>query len=363
MKKIALVAQWIVQVAQTIVLEKSYMAQDISIKFIAEKSGFSPSTVSRVMNGNAREYRISEETEKKILRLADKYDYKPNPVAVSLRVKKSYTIGLVIPSLDNPFFVNVTSILNKELTKKGYNIILTESEDNPEVEAEVINQLLERNIDGLILIPCKEKDKNIGLLESKFEDGIPIICIDRYVKNSKIPYLTTNNEKGAYEGVKYLIERGHKKIACIQGLVESTPSVDRKNGYLAALKEYGLEPFFIGGDAFSIECGERETKKLLKNKEKPTAIFAMSSTIALGVMKTVNEFNYKIPDDFSLMGFDDNIFLDYLSTPLTTIAQPVNEISERAVKALIDHLNGTLDLSNWSSAMLDTKIVHRKSVN
>lgn len=338
------------------------MSQNISIKFISEKSGFSASTVSRVINGNAREYRISEETEEKILAIADEYNYEPNPVAVSLRVKKSHTIGLIIPSLDNPFFVNITSILNKELTKRGYNIILTESEDDPQIEEKHIKQLMERNIDGLLLIPSKERDQNVVILEERFGSGIPIICIDRYIKNSKIPYITTDNEKGAYEGVKYLIERGHQKIACIQGLEQSTPGIDRKNGYLAALKEHGLDPFYIGGDAFSIECGYRETKKILEKEEKPTAIFAMSSTIALGVMRGLEEQEYAIPEDVSLIGFDDYVFLDYLSTPLTTIAQPIKEISEIAARALIDHLDGNLDLSEWASTMLNTKIIHRKSV-
>lgn len=351
-------------IAQTIVQKEfTSMKEDVSLKTIAEKTGFSASTVSRVMNGRAREYRISEETEQLIVETSEELNYKPNPIAVNLRVKKSYTIGLVIPSLDNPFFVNITSILNRELTKKGYNIILTESEDNPEMEEKMIKQLLSRNIDGLLLIPTKDRSRNLNLLEEKFKEGVPILCIDRYIKDSLIPYVTTDNKKGAYQGVRYLIERGHKKIACIQGIEDSSPAIDRRNGYLKALKEHDLEPFFIGGDEFSIECGYRETKALLEKGEHPTAVFAMSSTIALGVIKAVEEFGYNIPGDISLVGFDNNIFLDYLTIPLTTIAQPVEEISEIAVKALMDHLDKKENLKNWTSKMLDTNMIHRMSVN
>lgn len=338
------------------------MSKNITLKFISDQAGYSPSTVSRVMNGNAREYRISEKAEKKILKIAEKYGYKPNPIAVNLRVKKSFTIGLVIPTLENPFFVNVTSILNRELSKRGYNIILTESDDDPTIEGEMINRLLERNIDGLLIIPCKESDQNAGLLESTYDEGIPVLCIDRYIKNSKVPYLTTDNEKGAYEGVEYLINKGHRRIACIQGLKGATPTVDRKNGYLAALEAHGLDPFYIGGDAFSIGCGYREANIILSNEDKPSAIFAMSGTIALGVMKAAEENNCKIPEDISLMGFDDNIFLDYLSTPLTTIAQPVEKISEMAVDAIIEHIDGVQNLSEWSNRMMDTKLIKRKSI-
>lgn len=338
------------------------MGKDISIKFISEKSGFAPSTVSRVMNGNAREYRISEETEEKILKVAKKYDYRANPVAVNLRVKKSHTIGLVIPTLENPFFVNLTSLLNRELAKMGYNIILTESYDDVNTEGEMIDQLLERNVDGLLIIPSEEADQNAKTIKEAFDNGLPILCIDRYLNNSSIPYIITDNEKAAYDGAEFLIDRGHEQIACIQGLKNATPTIDRNRGFKNAIADHGLDPFYIGGDAFSVECGYREALKIIDDIGIPDAIFAMSSTIALGVMEAVEERGLDIPEDISLIGFDDNIFLDYLSTPLTTIAQPIHQISELAVNALIDHIDGKIDLKNWESKMLNTKIIQRKSV-
>lgn len=338
------------------------MSKDISIKFISKKSGFAPSTVSRVINGNAREYRISEETEEKILRVANKYDYRANPVAVNLRVKKSHTIGLVIPTLENPFFVNITSLLNRELSKMGYNIILTESYDDVETEGKMIKQLLERNIDGLFIIPCEEADKNAETIEEAFKNGVPILCIDRYINNSSVPYIITDNEKAAYDGVEFLIKRGHKQIACIQGLKNATPTIDRKKGFRNAIADHELEPFYIGGDEFSVECGHREALKVIDKVGVPDAIFAMSSTIALGVMEAVEEKGLSIPEDISLIGFDNNVFLDYLSTPLTTIAQPIHQLSEIAVNVLIDHIDGTLDLKDWESKMLSTEIIQRNSV-
>lgn len=339
------------------------MSNKVSIKFIAEKTGFSVSTISRVMNGRAREYRISETAEKKIKKAVKEFGYKPNPIAVNLRVKKSFTVGLIIPSLDNPFFVKITGILNRELVKRGYNIVVTESDEDPLLEEKLVKQLLTRNIDGLLLIPCRDREENITLLEDTINNGVPVLCIDRYIENSAIPYIISNNLDGAYEGVKFLVEKGHKKIACIQGLEDSTPSIDRKKGFLKALAEDGLKAFYIGGDEFTVECGYREMNKILKMKEKPTAIFAMSSTIALGIMKAIEENGYSIPKDFSLIGFDDNIFLDYLATPLTSIAQPIEEISEKAAHALINLIDGEIAITDWENKILETHIIHRKSVN
>ncbi|MFH5884672.1 LacI family DNA-binding transcriptional regulator [Halalkalibaculum sp. DA3122] len=338
------------------------MSKNVSIKTIAKESGYSATTVSRVINGHTKKYRISDEAKEKILKIAKEYNYKANPVAVNLRLKKSYTIGLVIPSLDNPFFVNVTSLLNRELTKRGYNIILTESYDEPGTEKEMIMQLLERNVDGVLLIPSQGNTENVELLEETISSGVPILCIDRYIKNSKIPFITTDNQYGAYIGVKHLIENGHKKIACIQGLPDSTPSEDRKKGYLSALDEFDLEPFYIGGDEFSYMCGYRETQILLQKKDLPTAIFAMSSNIALGVMKAVEENGYSIPEDLSIVGFDNYEFLDHIKVPLTSIAQPIDEISHIAVKVLLDYVDGKMDDSDWENPSLKPSMILRDSV-
>jgi|SRR5699024_1195558 len=133
-----------------------------------------------------------------------------------------------------------------------------------------------------------------------------------------------------------------------------------KKDYLAAMKAHGIESFYIGGDAFNIDCGYRETNIILNSREeKPSAIFAMSGTIALGVMKAAEENNYSIPNDISLMGFDENVFLDYLSTPLTTIGQPVEKISEMAVNAIIEHIDDDKSLTKWSNKMLDAQLIKR----
>jgi len=338
------------------------MNNDVSIKFIAEKSGYSVSTVSRVINGNAREYRISEATEKKILDLAKKFEYEANPVAVNLRLKKSHTVGLIIPSLDNPFFVNVTSILNKELDKRGYNIILTESYEDPLVEEKVVKRLLSRNIDGLLLIPSRYRDKNTDLFKNIDKQGIPIVCIDRYLKNTEIPFVITDNKYGAYIGGMHLIENGHTKIACIQGLPDSTPNKDRKSGFIKALEENNLSPFYLGGDSFSIECGYRVMKSILRKKEKPTAIFAFSSNIALGIIKAAREKKFNIPNDMSLICFDNNVFLDYTNPPLTTIAQPIKNISHIAANVLIENIDATDKPSEFKNKILKPDLIIRESV-
>ena len=333
----------------------------VNINFIAEKSGYSVSTVSRVINKCAKEYRISDNARTKILKISDKYGYHANPVAVNLRVKRSHTLGLLVPDLENPFFVNLVRVINSKFGEKGYCTIVKETKDNAEEERKGLNELIERNIDGIMLVPSIFADENGAYIEEIIKKGIPLICVDRYIDNTNIPFVVTDNEKGAYKAVSYLIQKGHKKIACIQGLESSSPCRDRKQGYINALKDAGLKPFYIGGNEFNLKCGYEEACKLLSNNQKPTAIFAMSSTIALGVIKAIKEFGLSMPDDISLFGFDNNIFLDFLAVPLTTVAQPVEVIGEKVAEYLILSIKKVLN-DEWKNITVEPKLIIRESV-
>jgi LacI family transcriptional regulator len=197
---------------------------------------------------------------------------------------------------------------------------------------------MSRNIEGLVIAPCGNKWEHIKQLHDL---GLPIICIDRYFEDLDIPFVSTDNYDGAYTATKYLIEYGHKNIACIQGVQQSTPNRLRIKGFKKAMDDAGLEGYKIVGDDFSVQNGYLETRLLLQQKEKPTAIFTLSNTIAMGCMKALKELNVEIPEDISLITFDDHPYLDYLSTPLSCIAQPVSDISKIAVKFLFSKLNNT----------------------
>lgn len=311
-------------------------AYKVNITDIATETGLSISTVSRVLNGKAVQYRIGKKSQEKILAVAKELNYVPNLFAANLRTGKSNTIALIVPSLNNPFFANLASTLNAEIRQFGYTTIISDSDENIEVEELEIQQVISRNVEGLIIAPCGNKWEHLKKLHDK---GFPIICIDRYFKELDIPYVSTDNYNGAYTATKYLIENGHTLIAAIQGVKQSTPNKLRVEGFKDAMEEQGIKNYTIVGDDFTMQNGYLETLLLLQQKEKPTAILTFSTTIAMGCMKALKELNVAIPNDISIITFDDHPYLDYLSTPISCIAQPVSDISKMAVKFLLARIN------------------------
>ncbi len=329
----------------------------INIKDISSATGLSVSTISRVLNGKAKQYRISKETQKKVLKIAQELNYVPNQVARNLKLGKTKTVALIIPSLSNPFFANIAAQVSIELQKMGYLAFISDSNENPEIEREEIEQIVSRNVDGILISPCGEYGDHIEKVKSQ---GIPIVCFDRYFKDSNIPFVSTDNFWGASEGAKYLVENGHRRIACIQGSQLSIPNEVRRRGFEEIMKEYKVKDYLIAGTEFTVQNGYTETLLLLQNSQKPTAIFAFSNTIALGCIKALKEFNLRIPEDISLLSFDNHPYLDYLSVPLTCIAQPINDICKLSIRLLFDLINKN-DLST-NEVLLRPKIIHRESV-
>ncbi|GET28876.1 LacI family DNA-binding transcriptional regulator [Prolixibacter sp. SD074] len=310
--------------------------QKVNITDIADKTGLSVTTVSRVLSGKAEKYRIGEKSQKKIREAAKELNYIPNHFAANLRSGRSETIALIVPSLNNPFFAGIASEINAEVRKFGYITIIGDSDENLEIEKTELQQMMARNIEGLVIVPCGNQSDHI---KSLYDQGLPIVCIDRYFEDLDMPYVSTDNYDGAFSATKHLIENGHKTIACIQGVEESTPNRLRVKGFIDAMQESGLNSFNVVGDDFTIQNGYLETKLLLQQREKPTAIFTLSNMIALGCMNALLEENVRIPDEISLITFDDHPYLDYLSTPLSCIAQPVSSISKIAIKLLLSKLN------------------------
>ncbi|MFA5246106.1 MAG: LacI family DNA-binding transcriptional regulator [Pedobacter sp.] len=331
--------------------------QKVNINDIAKKTGLSITTVSRVLNGKSEQYRIGKKSQEKIKAAAKELNYVPNQFAANLRTGRSNTIALIVPSLNNPFFASIASKINAEVRKFGYITIIGDSDENQEIEKMELQQLMSRNIEGLIIVPCGDQWEHLKHLH---DQGLPIVCIDRYFDDLDIPFVSTDNYDGAYSVTKHLVENGHRTIACIQGVRRSTPNKLRVKGFSDAMKESGITSFSIVGDDFSVQNGYLETKLLLQQKDRPTAIFSLSNTIAMGCIKAFKEENIRIPDDISLITFDDHPYLDYLATPLSCIAQPVSDISKIAVKFLFSILENTEIQTN--KVLLKPKIKYKESI-
>ncbi len=309
--------------------------QKVNINDIAEMTGLSTTTVSRVLSGKAKQYRIGKQSQEKVREAAKKLHYVPNHFAANLRTGRSSTLALIIPSLNNPFFAGIASEINTELRKFNYITIISDSDENVEIEKMELLQLTARNIEGLIIVPCGDQWEHIKEIQ---DQGIPVVCIDRYFEDMDIPYISTDNYEGASKATQYLIGNGHSRITCIQGVQTSTPNRLRVKGFTDAMKEVGHENINIVGDDFTFQNGYLETKLLLQQKIRPTAILTLSNTIAMGCMKALKEEQINVPNDISLITFDDHPYLDYLSTPLSSIAQPVSDISKIAVKFLLSKI-------------------------
>lgn len=329
-----------------------------TLETIARNTGFSKSTISRVLNNKAYASRISKETVDIILNEAERCGYTPNLIAKNLRINKSQTIGLLVPSLANPYFAEIASVIVLESRKYGYTTIVADTMENENMQNAAITNILTRQVDGIIIVPC---GSNPAYLEQTNKQCVPIILVDRYYENSPLPYVVTNNFHGGYMATSLLVRNGHKDIACIQGPPAAMTNRKRIAGYMSVLKENRLEDrAIITGNEFSIQNGYLETKLLLNNDRRPTAIFALSNNIGLGAIKAIREARLRIPEDISLISFDNYLYLDFLEPPVTRIGQMVDEMGKMAVKLLNESIANHREIK--SQIELSPEMIMRDSV-
>ena len=246
-------------------------------------------------------------------------------------------LGLLIPSIDNPYFAHIASIIVHEARAKGYKVILIDTSEDERNEREGVRSLLSRKVDGILIAPAGDDP---AFLEATAHQT-PVVCIDRHFAKTSLPYVVTDNLRGGREATQHLIDRGHRRILCIQGVRHSIPSADRVRGYRQALEDNGLSAYArVTGDGFSIRNGYEQTLRALHVRQRPTAIFALSNTILLGALKAVREMKLRIPDDISLVSFDNYDYLDYLDPAVTRVGQPSDEIGAQAMEILLQRIAG-----------------------
>ncbi|MDD4868920.1 MAG: LacI family DNA-binding transcriptional regulator [Kiritimatiellae bacterium] len=332
----------------------------VTLKRIGKQLGISVTTVSRILNGHARRYRISKETEKSVVKLAAELKFVPSRLARGLRLNKTTTIGLVIPDISNPFFASIANGVTVEAHRNNYGVILCDSQDNVDMEIESLEVLFSRGIEGLLLCPVGQSCEHL----KKFERSrFPIVLADRYFPQITIPYVASDNFAGARDATQYLIENGHRQIMCLQGLRNTSPNKDRVRGYEAALAAHSIpvNRDIMVGNSFNEQCGYSETRQLLENKQNFTAILAFSNLLMLGALRALSEAKLRIPDNLSMISFDDQPYMAHLSPPMTTIAQESSEIGQKAVRLLLERIQSP-DKSTPEGVLLPTRLIVRESV-
>lgn len=331
----------------------------VTIKDIAKIAGVSTATISKVLNKKDKD--ISEPTRQKILNIAKEYNYIPNTMARSLVTQKTKTIGLIIPDITNPFFPEIARGAEDKASEVGYNIIFCNTDDNLEKEEKYINMLMEKMVDGIIFTQSAKRKEELKNLKLR---SLPIISIDRDMKYEEIKgKVLVDNFKGAYDGVKHLLERGSRKIIFITGALNTNTSIERLEGYKKALESFEI-PFdenYVLEGKYRSEWGFEAVQMLFEKNVEFDAVFCGNDLIALSVMKALKDAGKSIPKDVKVLGFDD-IYMAKLAEPeLSTVRQPNYKMGYKAVELLIDIIENPSKKDREEKIILETELIIRKS--
>ena len=308
----------------------------ITIREVAEKAGVSSTTVSHVINTTRF---VSEETRQRVLSAMQELGYRPNYLARSLRRGETHTIGLILPDSSNPFFAEIAHSIEEVAFRQGYSLILCNTEGDLEKERRYVEVLSKKQVDGMIFVAAGEQTDS---LQELLRLRTPLVIVDRDLsEHLDVDTVLTDNRQGGYQATRHMIDLGHRRIACITGPSNLTPSAERVSGYAGALAEAGLpvdERLILRGD-FHPRSGGEATLHLLGLEEPPTAIFACNDLMAIGALSAANEAGYPVPDRLAVIGFDDIELASHTTPPLSTIAQPRAEISQTAINLLLERIN------------------------
>jgi len=334
----------------------------VTIKDIAKALGLSTSTVSRALRDS---YEISQETKKVVLEYAQKINYHPNPIALSLKERKSRTIGVVVCEIANSYFSQVINGIESIAYNKEYNVIIAQSMESFEREIMNLQYLTSRSIDGLI-VSVSTETKDFSLYKELHQRGMPIVFFDRIVDEIDTHKVVTDNYKGAYEATQHLISKGYKNIAIVCNAEGLSISKERLAGFTDALLHNNLRinPAFIkhckhGG--MIIEEVEEAMNALLKGKQKPDAIFAGADKLTTGCFRILRAKKIRVPDDMGLIGFSNSDLTELLDPPLSVIRQPAFQMGEIATQLLLLLIESKRPVTSFESKILPTELILRGS--
>lgn len=333
------------------------MKKKTSLKDIAQKVGVSTALVSYVLN-NKQEGRINKELALRIRDTAKALNYKVNQIAKSLKTNKTYTIGLIVSDISNPFSSTLARIIEDEADRNGYTVLFGSSDEDAAKSMKLIDTFLNRQVDGLIIAPAENSKAQI---QNLLEEGIPFVLIDRYFPDLKTSYITLDNFKAANEAVEYLLSLSCKRIGMINYSSGLHNLEERRNGYIAALKKNGvaikkswLKEVCFNNSRVGVEKAIHE---LLSLKEPVDAILFASNILAIDGLKYFNSHNIKIPEQLTVVSFDENDALDLFHPPLSYIKQPLREMGQAATRLLLENINKNNKLMQ---VKMDGELVIRK---
>ena len=316
----------------------------VTLKDVAARAGVHPATASRALNPETR-LLVREDTALRVLQAAEFLGYRPNPVARSLRTRRSNTIGVLIPDLNNPLFPPIVRGIEDRLAAAGYVALLGNTDGDAERERIVFERMRARHVDGFVLATARLNDP---VLAEAARADLPVVLMNRLAHDYSLPSVSVDNERGVRLAVEHLAGLGHRRIAHIAGPQEVSTGLARYRGFIAAMEAGGLpvDPGLVEvARAFSVEEGLRCARLLLERGPvvaggPATAVVAANDMLALGGYAALDEAGLRCPEDLSVVGFNDMPFIDRLRPPLTTIRFPHYQVGKVAAQLLLERIAG-----------------------
>ncbi|MBP1964392.1 LacI family DNA-binding transcriptional regulator [Paenibacillus aceris] len=303
---------------------------------VAQAAGVSIATVSKVINATGR---ISDKTRKHVHSVMEQLKYQPSMVASALTGKSTYTIGLTLPDLANPFFAEIARSVEDRGHEHGFSVFICSTDNDPDKEVKYLSLLMQKRVDGMI---SATRIQNDHFLKKLIQQNIPIALITGEMPTLAVDTVMVDDYLGGFQAGNHLVELGHRQIAILVEDMDNMSNRERIRGCKQALGNAGLqvEEHLIATGGFTVETGQKAMLQLLQLEDRPSAVFACNDLLAIGAIRAAREAGMQLPNDLSVVGFDNTILATLIDPPLTTIAQPIQEIGRRAVDLLVQEIKG-----------------------
>jgi LacI family transcriptional regulator len=308
-----------------------------TLRDVASAAEVHPATASRALNPGTR-LLVSEETARRVIEAADRLGYRPNPVARSLRTRRSHTVGVLIPDLNNPLFPPIIRGIEDRLAEHGYVALIGNTDGDPGRERLVFDQMRARHVDGFVLATAT---LNSPILAEAAEAELPLVLMNRTAQDYPFSSVSVDNEQGVRAAVAHLVSLGHTRIGHIAGPQDISTGTARLRGYQEAMRAHGLtvgQGDVIYSSGYTVEEGLRCGRELLQSDSDLTALFAANDMLAVGCYGALDELDLRCPGDVSVIGFNDMPFVDRLRPPLSTIRFPHTQVGTEAARLLIERI-------------------------
>jgi LacI family transcriptional regulator len=326
---------------------------------IARELNVSITTVSFILNGKAKEKRISDDLTNKVLKYVKKVNYSPNHLAKSLRTGKTNLIGLIVEDISNPFFANVARLIEENAYKRGFRIIYCSSENDTEKTRELIKVFRERQVDAYIITPAEGTENDV---KSLLHESFPVILFDRYFPNLNTNYVVVDNSGSTYNAIKHFLDQGYKNIAFVTLLTDQTQMQERLDGYKKAIKENKLKSYIKKIPYHDNSTNYVEPiQSYLSTQSNIDAVFFATNYLGISGLEAINKLGRKIPSQIGVISFDDHDLFRFHSPSITAVAQPIREMSEQLINILLDNLDGREKVLEEKNITLPASLIIRNS--